>query len=159
MKLYNLVWKLVSETSLKWGFSSSHVWLQELEYKESWLPKNWCFQTVMLEETLESPLDCKEIQPVNPKGNVLNIHWKDGCWSWSSNTLATWLEEPTRWKRSWYWERLKVEGEGDDRGWDGWMASPTPSVYSNSCPTSGWCSPIISSSVVPFSSFLQSFPA
>ena len=51
------------------GFSSSHVWMWELDYKESWVPKNWCFWTVELEKTLESPLDCKEIQPVNPKGN------------------------------------------------------------------------------------------
>ena len=51
------------------GFSSSHVWLWELDYKESWGPKNWCFWTVVLEETLESPLECKEIKPVNPKRN------------------------------------------------------------------------------------------
>ena len=50
-------------------FSSSHVWMWELDYKESWAPKNWCFSTVVLEKTLESPLDCKEIQPVHPKGN------------------------------------------------------------------------------------------
>ena len=57
--------------------------------------------------------------------SVLNIHWKDGCWSWNSNTLATWWEELTHLKRPWCWERLKVGGEGDDRGWDGWMALPT----------------------------------
>ena len=57
--------------------------------------------------------------------SVLNIHWKDWCWSWNSNTLATWWEELTHWKRPWCWERLKMGGEGDDRGWDGWMASPT----------------------------------
>ena len=50
-------------------FSSSHVWMSELDYKESWALKNWCFWTVVLEKTLESPLDCKEIQPVHPKGN------------------------------------------------------------------------------------------
>ena len=50
-------------------FSSGHVWMWELEYKESWAPKNWCFWTVVLEKTLESPLDCKEIQPVHPKGD------------------------------------------------------------------------------------------
>ena len=52
-----------------YGFSSSHVWMWELDYKESWPPKNWCFRTIVLEKTLESPLDCMEIQPVNPKGN------------------------------------------------------------------------------------------
>ena len=55
--------------------------------------------------------------------SVLNIHWKDWCWNWSSNTLAAWCEKLTHWKRLWFWERLKVGGEGDDRGWDGWMAS------------------------------------
>ena len=52
-----------------YGFSSSHVWMWELDYKESWVPKNWCFWTMILEKTLESPLDYKEIQPVHPKGN------------------------------------------------------------------------------------------
>ena len=52
-------------------------------------------------------------------------HWKDWCWSWDSNTLATWCEELTHWKRPSCWERLMAGGEGDDRGWDGWMASPT----------------------------------
>ena len=56
---------------------------------------------------------------------VLNIHWKDWCWSWNSNTLATSCEELTRWKRPWCWEGLGAGGEGDNRGWDGWMTSPT----------------------------------
>ena len=55
----------------------------------------------------------------------MNIHWKDWCWSWNSITLATWCEELTHWKRPWWWERLKVGGEGDDRGRDDWMALPT----------------------------------
>ena len=57
--------------------------------------------------------------------STLNIQWKDWCWNWSSNTLATWGEESTHWKRPWCRERLKAGGEGDDRGLDGWMASPT----------------------------------
>ena len=56
--------------------------------------------------------------------SVLITHWKDWCWSWNSNTLATWCKELTHWKRPWCWVRLKA-GEGDNRGWDGWMASPT----------------------------------
>ena len=56
-------------SSQSYGFSSGHVWMWELDYKESWAPKNWCFWTVVLEKALESPLDCKEIQPVHPKGN------------------------------------------------------------------------------------------
>ena len=57
--------------------------------------------------------------------STLNIHWKDWCWNWSSKMLATWCEEPTHWRRPWRWERLKAGGEGDDRDWDGWMASLT----------------------------------
>ena len=56
-------------SSQSWGFSSSHVWMWVLGYKEHWVLKNWCFWTVVLEKTLESPSDCKEIQPVHPKGN------------------------------------------------------------------------------------------
>ena len=105
-----------------YGFSSGHLWMWELEYKEGWALKNWCFWTMVLEKTLESPLDCKEIQPVHPdwiRKSVLNVHWKDWCWSWNSNTLATWCKELTHLKRPWCWERLKAGGEGDDRGWGG----------------------------------------
>ena len=56
---------------------------------------------------------------------TVNIYWKNWCWSWSSNPLATWWEEPTHWKRPWCWERLKAGGEGDNRRWDGWMVSLT----------------------------------
>ena len=56
---------------------------------------------------------------------VLSIHWNDWCWNWNSNTLATWCDKLTCWKGLWCWKRSKAEGEGDDRGWDGWMASPT----------------------------------
>ena len=56
---------------------------------------------------------------------ILKIHWKDWCWSWNSNTLATWCKELTHLKRLWCWERLKAGGEGDYRGWDSWMASLT----------------------------------
>ena len=88
----------------------------ELDYKESRALKNWCFWTVVLEKTPESPLNSKEIKPNNPRGNqswtFIGRTW---CWSWSSNTLAIWCEELTHWKRPWCWERLKVGGEGDDR--------------------------------------------
>ena len=56
-------------SSESYGFSSSYIWMWELDYRENWAPKNWCFWTVLLEKTLESPLDCKEIQPGHPKGN------------------------------------------------------------------------------------------
>ena len=71
-----------------YGFSSSHVWMWELDYKESWMPKNWCFWTVVLEKTLESPSDCKEIQPVHPKGNQ--------SWIFIGRTNAK-AEAPTLW--------------------------------------------------------------
>ena len=95
--------------------------------EESWALKNWCIWTVVLEKTLESPLDCKEILRVRPKGDQSWIFI--GCWSWNSNTLATWWEELTHLKRPWCWERSKVGGEGDDRGQDGWVASPTQWIW------------------------------
>ena len=117
-----------SPSSQSYGFSSSHVWMWELDF--SWAPKSWCSWSVVLEKTLESPLDCKEIQPVHPKG--------DQSWVFigridaeveTPNILATWCEELTHLKRPWCWERLKAGGEGDDRGWDGWMASPTQWIW------------------------------
>ena len=60
-------------SSQGYGFSSGHVWMWALDYKENWAPKNWCFRTVVLEKTLESPLDCKEIQPVHPKGDQSRV--------------------------------------------------------------------------------------
>ena len=98
---------------------------------ESWTMKKAECQRLMLsncgaEMSLESPLNSKEIKPVNPKGNQpwIFIHWKDWCWRWSSNTLATWWKELTHWVRLWCWVKLRA-GEGGDRGWDGWMASST----------------------------------
>ena len=65
--------------------------------------------------------------PTSPsqRRSVLGVHWKDWCWSWNFNTLATSCEELTHWKRPWCWDRLRAGGEGDDWGWDGWMASLT----------------------------------
>ena len=98
----------------------------ELECEEGWAPKNRRFWTVVLEKTLESPFYYKEIQLVHPKGDQSWVfYWKNWCWSWNSNTLATWCEKLTHWKRPWCWERLKAGGEGDNKEWDGWMASPT----------------------------------
>ena len=77
------------------------------------------------EDSLES-LGLQEDQTSqSSRKSVLNIHRKDWSWSWNSNALATWCKELTHWKRPWCWERLKTGGEGDDRGWDDWMASPT----------------------------------
>ena len=110
-------------SSQSYGFSSSYVWMWELDYKKSWSLKNWCFWTVALEKTLESPLDCK-IKPVHPKENQSWIFIGRIDAETSSNTLAIWCKELIYWKRPLCWERLRA-GEGDNRGWDGWMASRT----------------------------------
>ena len=116
-----------SPSSQSYVFSRRHVWMLELAHKESWAQKNWCFWTVVLEKTLESSVDYKEIKLVNPKGNQswIFIGIFQWCWGWNSNILATWCEELTFLKRLWCWERLKVGEEGDDKWWDGWMTSLT----------------------------------
>ena len=83
----------------------------------------WCWQRL-----LRVPWAARKSNQSNLTETLLNIHWKVWCWSWNSNTLATWCEELTHLKRPWCWERLKV-GEGDDRGWDSWMASPTQRTW------------------------------
>ena len=110
-------------SSQSYGFSSSHVRIWELDYKESWAPKNWCFWTVVLEKTLESPLDCKEVQPVHPKGDQSRVF----IGRTDAETPILWPPDVklTHLKRPWCWEGLGVGGEGDNRGWDGWMASLT----------------------------------
>ena len=77
-------------------------------------------------KTLESPLDCKEIQPGSSyRKSVRSIHWKDWFWSRISNTFTTWCKELTQLKRPWCWDRWKARAEGNNRGWDWWMASLT----------------------------------
>ena len=109
-------------SSQSYDFSSSHIWVWELDHKESWVLKNWCFWIVVLEKTLENPVDSKEIKPVNPKGNQswifigrtdmkaeAPIIWPPDAKSSLEKTLmlADWRQE-----------------KGDNRGWDGSMASP-----------------------------------
>ena len=96
----------------------------ELDQKESWVPKNWCFWTVVLEKTLESPLNCKEVQPVNPKGSQFWIFIGRTDAEAEASILGH-LMWRTDWKRPWCWAILKAGGERDDRGWDCWMASLT----------------------------------
>ena len=110
--------------SQSYGFSSSHVWMWELDHEEGWV-FNWCFWTVVLDKDSWESLGLQG-DPTSPfwRKSTLNIYWKDWRRSWSSNTLATWYEELTHWKRLWCWERLKV-GKGDDRGPDVWMVSLT----------------------------------
>ena len=93
----------------------------------------WCWRRL-----LRVPWTARRSNQSILKEINLNIHWKDWSWSWNSNTLATWCEEPTHWKRLRRWERLKVGGEGGNRGWDGLMAAQTwwTWVWANS---GGWC--------------------
>ena len=111
-------------SSQNYDFSSSHVWMWELDHKEGWAPKNWCFWTVVLEKILESPSDYK-IKPVHPIGNQSWIFIGRTDAEAGALILASWWKKLTHWKRLWFWQRLKARGEGDDRGWDGQMTSPT----------------------------------
>ena len=119
-------------SSQSYGLSSGHVWMRELDYKENRAPKTWCFWTVVLDKTLANPLDCKEIQPVHPKGNQFNsVQFSCSVVSDSLRPHESKHARPP-------------------------YPSPTPGVHPDSRPSSQWCHPGISSSVVPFSSCLQS---
>ena len=113
--------------SESYGFPVTMYWCENWTIKKAWAPKNWCFQTVLLEKTLKSPLDCMEIKPVHPKGNQ--------SWAFIGRIDAE-AEAPILWPpdakshligkdsdigKDW----KRTEGEGGHRGWDGWMASPT----------------------------------
>ena len=94
--------------------------LKKAEHQRMDAFEPWCWRRLLRES-----LGLRG-NPTSPswKKSVLGVHWKDWCWSWNSNTLATWYKELSHLKRPWCWERLRAGGEGDDRGWDGWMASP-----------------------------------
>ena len=105
-----------------YGFSSSHVWMWELDYKESWVLKNWCFWNVVLEKTLDSPLFCKEIQPVHPKGNLSWIFI--GRTDTEAETPILWPPDAKNWLiwkdpdagKDWRWEE-KLMTEDEMFGW------------------------------------------
>ena len=94
----------------------------------------WCWRRLLRVAWTARRSNQSILKEINP-----NIHWKDWCWSWNSNTLATSRKELTHWQRLWCWEGLGAGREGDDRGWDGWMASPTrwTWVWVNSSPGVG----------------------
>ena len=115
-------------SSQSYGFSSSHVCIWELDYKEDWVSRKWCFWTVMLENTLESPLDCKDIQPVNPKGNQ--------CWILEGLMLKQKLQyfghlmgRTDSFEKTLMLEKIEGGRRRVDRGWDGWMASPAQQTW------------------------------
>ena len=103
--------------SQSYGFSSSYVWIWELDHEEGWVLKNWCFWTVVLEKTFESPLDCKEIKPVDPKGNQPWIFI--GRTDAKAEALIPWQPDVNKqlshWKRPRCWEKLRARGKGGDR--------------------------------------------
>ena len=110
-----------------------------LDYKESWAPKNWCFWTVVLEKTLESPLDSKEIQPVNPKSNQPWICI--GRTDVEAETPLLWPPDVKNWligKDPKSGNNWRQEEEGNDRGWGGWMASLTQWTWVWISPGSWW---------------------
>ena len=115
-------------SSQSYGFSSSHVCIWELDYKEDWVSRKWCFWTVKLENTLESPLDCKDIQPVNPKGNQ--------CWILEGLMLKQKLQyfghlmgRTDSFEKTLMLEKIEGGRRRVDRGWDGWMASPAQQTW------------------------------
>ena len=94
-----------------YDFSSSHVWMWQLDYKESSVLKNWCFWTVMLQKTLESHLDSKEIKPVNLKEISPEYSLDRQMLKVKLQYFGHWCKEWTHWKRPWFWERLQEEKE------------------------------------------------
>ena len=110
------------------GFSSTHVHMWQLDQKEGWVPKNWCFWTVVFncgEKTLESPLDCKEIKPVNPKGYQSWYSLEGLMLKLKLQYFGHLMQRANSLEKTLMLGKLKAGGEGDDRGWDSWMASPT----------------------------------
>ena len=118
---YSSAFEINYTTKLSTVFSSGHVWMRVLDHKEGSASKNWCFWTVVLEKTLESPSDRKEIQPVHPKGDQSWVFI--GRTDAEAETPVLWPPdaELAHWKRPWCRDRLKAGGERDDRGWEGWI--------------------------------------
>ena len=99
-------------SSQSYGFSSSHIWMWELEYKESWVLKNWCFWTVVLEKTLKSSWTARRSNQLILKEISPEYSLEDWCWSQNSNTLATWCKKVTHWTRRWCWKVWRQEEKG-----------------------------------------------
>ena len=104
--------------------SCSHVWMWDLDYKEGWVQKNWCFWTVVLEKTLESPLDCKEIQPVHPKGDKSWVFIGRSDVELKLQYFGHLMQRADSFEKTLMLGKIEG-GRRGDRGWDGWMASLT----------------------------------
>ena len=114
----------LSQLRIRGEGKKTHVWMWELDYKESWALKNWCFWSVVLEKTLERLLDCKEIQSIlkeiSPGYSFEGLKLK-----LKLQYFGHLMRRADHLKRHWCWESLRAGGEGEDRGWDGWVASLT----------------------------------
>ena len=108
-----------------YGFSSGCVWMWELDYKESWVKKDWCFWTVVLEKTLESPLDVKETQPVHTKGDQTWVFMGRTDVEAETQYFGHLMRRADSLEKTLMLGKMRTGGEGDNRGWDGWMASLT----------------------------------
>ena len=112
-----------------YGFSSSHVWMWELDHKEGWVQKIWCFWTLLWRRLLRAPWTARRsnqsiLKEISPGCSLERLMLK-----LKLQYFGTWCEELTDLKRPWCWESLRAGGEGDDRGWDGWMESPTQWIW------------------------------
>ena len=99
------------------------MWELDIKKGEPWRVdafELWCWRRLLRVPWTARRSSQSIVKQISPGFSL-----EDWCWSWNSNTLATWCKELTHLKRPWYWKRLRAGGEGDDRGWDGWMASPT----------------------------------
>ena len=112
-------------SSQGYGFSSGHVWMWDLDCEESWAQKNWCFWTVVLEKTLESPLDCKEIQPVHPQGDQSWCSLEELMLKLKLQYFGQLMPRLDSLEKTLMLGRIEGRRKGDDRGWDGWVASLT----------------------------------
>ena len=124
-------------SSQSYGFSSSHVWMLELDHKEGWVPKNWCLSCGW-RRLLRVPWTARRsnqsiLKESSPKYSLEGLMLK-----LKLQYLATWCEEWTHLERPWCWERLKAGEEGNNRGWDGWMASPTQWIWVWASSRSWW---------------------
>ena len=95
--------------------------------------EQWCWRRLLRAPWTARRSNQSILKEISPE-----YSWKDWCWKWYSNTLSTWCEELTHLKRPWCWERLRAGGEGDGRGWDGWMASPTQWTWVRACSGCWW---------------------